>query len=167
MFNSLMPSHTDPAEQGYLRFFYRDWRPTRFGRFWSRAFAWVAGLGLAPRILLTLQVKDRSTDCFHEIILLVARYQGQCCLARCSEMVLSGCRTYERLVERHISSAVGLIQLCLRRSRLRSAHRSSKPGARLRRVVAGISRSHTRRRSLTSKPFHTITLRSASTMRRM
>jgi len=77
MFNKLMPPHKDPAERGYLRFFYRDWRPTRFGRFWSRAFAWVSGLGLTPRILLTLQVKDRSTGRLHEIILLVARYQGQ------------------------------------------------------------------------------------------
>jgi hypothetical protein len=72
-----MPLHKDPAERGYLRFFYRDWRPTRFGRFWSRAYAWVAGLGLTPRILLTLQVKDRSTGLLHDIILVVARYQGQ------------------------------------------------------------------------------------------
>jgi hypothetical protein len=28
----------DPAERGYLRFFYRDWRPTRLGRIWSRAW---------------------------------------------------------------------------------------------------------------------------------
>jgi hypothetical protein len=39
-------------------------------------FAWVSGLGLTPRILLTLQVKDRSTGRLHEVILAVARYQG-------------------------------------------------------------------------------------------
>ena len=72
-----MPPHKDPAERGYLHFFYRDWRPTRFGRLWSRVFAWVSGLGLTPRILLTLQVKDRSTDRLHEVILAVASYQGQ------------------------------------------------------------------------------------------
>lgn len=72
-----MLQQKDPAERGYLRFFYRDWRPTRFGRFWSRVFAWVAGLGLTPRILCALQVKDRNTGSLHEIILVVARYQGQ------------------------------------------------------------------------------------------
>jgi len=72
-----MPRHTDPAERGYLRFFYRDWRPTRFGRLWVRVFAWVAGLGLAPRVLLTLQVRDRSTGHLHEVILVAARYHGQ------------------------------------------------------------------------------------------
>lgn len=77
MFNNLMPSRKDPAERGYLRFFYRDWRPTRFGRLWSKAFAWVAGFGLAPQILLTLQVKDRNADRLHDIILVAARYEGQ------------------------------------------------------------------------------------------
>ena len=77
MFNKLLPPHKDPAERGYLRFFYRDWRPTRFGRLWTRLFAWVSGLGLTPRILLTLQVKDRSTGRLHDTILAVASYQGQ------------------------------------------------------------------------------------------
>lgn len=72
-----MPPQKDPAERGYLRFFYRDWRPTRFGRFWSRVFAWVAGLGLTPSILCALQVKDRNTGGLNEIILVVAGYQGQ------------------------------------------------------------------------------------------
>lgn len=40
-------------------------------------FAWVSGLGLTPGILLTLQVKDRSTARLHETILVVASYQGQ------------------------------------------------------------------------------------------
>ncbi|HEX7766951.1 MAG TPA: hypothetical protein VF443_09560 [Nitrospira sp.] len=40
-------------------------------------FAWVSGLGLTPGILLTLQVKDRSTGLLHETILVVASYQGQ------------------------------------------------------------------------------------------
>lgn len=58
-------------------FLLRDWRPTRFGRLWTRVFAWVSGLGLTPRILLTLQVKDRSADRLHETILVVANYHGQ------------------------------------------------------------------------------------------
>jgi hypothetical protein len=68
---------TDPAERGYLRYFYRDWRPTRFGRMWSRAFAWVSGLGLAPQILTTLQVRNRYSGRVASTILVVANYQGQ------------------------------------------------------------------------------------------
>lgn len=31
-----MTARRDPAErQGYLRFFYRGWRPTRLGRMWA------------------------------------------------------------------------------------------------------------------------------------
>ena len=39
----------DPAEQGFLRYIYRNWRPTRLGRIWSRMFAWLSGLGLTPK----------------------------------------------------------------------------------------------------------------------
>ena len=68
----------DPAERsGYLRFLYRDWRPTRLGRFVSGAWAWVSGLGLTPRILLTLQVKDRSSGRLRTTVLVVARHQDQ------------------------------------------------------------------------------------------
>jgi hypothetical protein len=68
----------DPAERsGYLRFFYRNWRPTRFGRLWNGAYAWVSGLGLAPPILLTLQVKSRSSGRLSSTILVVASHEGQ------------------------------------------------------------------------------------------
>jgi len=68
----------DPAERsGYLRFFYRDWRPTLLGRVWSRAFAWVSGLGLTPEILLTLQVKRRGSGHICSTVLVVASHQGQ------------------------------------------------------------------------------------------
>lgn len=73
-----MPPREDPAERtGYLRYFYRGWRPTHLGRFWSRMFAWVSGLGLVPDTLLTLQTKDRSSGRVCATILVVARYQGQ------------------------------------------------------------------------------------------
>jgi len=69
---------TDPAERrGYLRFFYRNWRPTRLGKIWNRAFAWVSGLGLTPQILLTLQVKNRSSGRLYSTILVVAGHLGQ------------------------------------------------------------------------------------------
>ena len=71
-------SRGDPAERsGYLRFFYRDWRPTRLGKIWNGTFAWVSGLGLTPQILLTLQVKSWSSGRFCSTVLVVASYQGQ------------------------------------------------------------------------------------------
>ena len=71
-------SRGDPAERsGYLRFFYRDWRPTRLGKIWNGAFAWVSGLGLTPQILLTLQVKSRSSGRLCSTVLVVASHQGQ------------------------------------------------------------------------------------------
>ncbi|MGE3601570.1 MAG: nitroreductase family deazaflavin-dependent oxidoreductase [Dehalococcoidia bacterium] len=73
-----MLQRDDPAERrGYLRYFYRGWRPTCFGRLWSRAWAWVTGLGLTPGILVTLQAKDPSSGRLHATVLVVARYQGQ------------------------------------------------------------------------------------------
>jgi hypothetical protein len=68
----------DPAERtGYLRFFYRNWRPTRLGRIWSRAYAWVAGLGLLPDALVALLVKDRRTGRLHSHVLVAAAYEGR------------------------------------------------------------------------------------------
>ena len=73
-----MPPHEDAAEgAGYLRYFYRGWRPTRLGRLWSRVCAWVSGLGLVPRMLLTLQTSDRTSGRVNATILVVAIYQGQ------------------------------------------------------------------------------------------
>jgi hypothetical protein len=73
-----MPPREDPAERsGYLRFFYRGWRPTRLGRIWSAAWAWVSGLGLTSRILLTLQVKDRTSGRLRATVLVAARCQGR------------------------------------------------------------------------------------------
>ena len=71
----------DPAERhGYLRLFYRGWRPTRLGRIWNRAYAWVCGLGLLPQRLLTLQVRNRQTGQLSSTLLVVATHQGQCYL---------------------------------------------------------------------------------------
>jgi len=71
-------SRVDPAERsGYLRLFYRDWRPTRLARIWNGAFAWVSGLGLTPQDLLTLQVKSRGGGRLCSTVLVVASHQGQ------------------------------------------------------------------------------------------
>ncbi len=67
----------DPAERGgYLRFFYRNWRPTPLGRAWTRAFAWLAGLGVLPELVLTLQVRDRRSGRLTSTILAVAGWRG-------------------------------------------------------------------------------------------
>lgn len=74
----MKPSRVDPAEQGgYLRFFYRDWRPTRLARYWNGAFAWVSGLGLTPDILLTLQTKSPGSERLSSTVLAVAEFQGE------------------------------------------------------------------------------------------
>ena len=68
----------DPAEQsGYLRYFYRNRRPTRMGRIWNNAYAWLSGLGLTPQALVTLQVKARSDGRTASVILVGANYQGR------------------------------------------------------------------------------------------
>ena len=73
----MQATREDPAEKrGYLRFFYRDWHPTRLGRTWSKAFAWISGLGLTPKLLVTLRVKDRATGRLSSTILVAANHQG-------------------------------------------------------------------------------------------
>lgn len=73
-----MPAGEDPAERsGYLRWFYRGWRPTRIGRLWSRIYAWVCGLGLMPRMLLTLQTSDGTSGRVDSTILVVVTHEGQ------------------------------------------------------------------------------------------
>jgi len=68
----------DPAERsGYLRFFYRNWRPTRLARIWNGIFARIAGLGLTPRILLAMQVRSRITGRLVSTVLVVAGHRGQ------------------------------------------------------------------------------------------
>ncbi len=68
----------DPAEaRRYLRLFYRDWRPTRLGKIVNGAWAWISGLGLTPPILLTLQVKGRSSGRLRTNVLVPATHNGQ------------------------------------------------------------------------------------------
>ena len=71
-------ARSDPAERvGYLRLFYRDWRPTRFGRLVNAASAWLAGIGLTPPILLELQVRGRSSGVLRSSVLVPAPYEGK------------------------------------------------------------------------------------------
>ena len=70
-------TYRDPAERGYLRFFYRDWRPTRLGKLMTGILAWVSGLGILPPILVTLQVRGRRSGRLRSKILVVSEYGGQ------------------------------------------------------------------------------------------
>jgi hypothetical protein len=67
----------DPAENTYLRYFYRKWRPTRFGRLWAQAYAWMSAHGFLPPILTTLQVKDRRNGRLRSTVLAVGTYEGE------------------------------------------------------------------------------------------
>ncbi len=71
------PTYHDPAERGCLRLFYRDWHPTRLGKFASRALAWMSGKGLTPPILVTLQVRGRRSGRLHDTVLVVTEHEGQ------------------------------------------------------------------------------------------
>ncbi len=52
----------DPAERGAVtRLFYRDWRPTRLGRWVNRFEGWWAGLGLPPNVMASLEVRGRRS----------------------------------------------------------------------------------------------------------
>jgi hypothetical protein len=71
-----MNTHSDPAEaRGYLRYFYRNWRPTHLGRAWSRGYAWLVGLGLASPALVSLQVTNRQSGRLDSVVLVAATYR--------------------------------------------------------------------------------------------
>ena len=72
-----MIKYKDPAERGNLRFFYRNWRPTSFGRMWNRAIASACGLGLLPDILVTLLVRGRRSGRLRTNVLVALSYEGQ------------------------------------------------------------------------------------------
>jgi deazaflavin-dependent oxidoreductase (nitroreductase family) len=70
-------SKRDPAERSaYMRLFYRDWHPTRLGRVVNRVWSWWAGLGLPPRILVTLEAPGRNSGRTRANVLVVATHDG-------------------------------------------------------------------------------------------
>ena len=73
-----MPRHDDPAEENsYLHLFYRGWRPTLLGRWFTRFWAWASGFGLFPDYLVTLLISERQSHTLRGHILVAATYQGQ------------------------------------------------------------------------------------------
>jgi deazaflavin-dependent oxidoreductase (nitroreductase family) len=70
-------THADPAERGSLRFFYRDWHPTRLGRWVNRLWGQVAGLGLTPWIMGALEVRGRVSGRVRSVPVVIAKVEGQ------------------------------------------------------------------------------------------
>jgi deazaflavin-dependent oxidoreductase (nitroreductase family) len=75
MRNSL---HSDPAERGLvLRLFYRNWRPTRIGRWVNRFATWWCGLGLASTEMAVLEVRGRISGRRRSTPVVVATVEGK------------------------------------------------------------------------------------------
>ena len=71
------PRPSDPAERGALRLFYRNWRPTRLGRWVNRLWCWWSGLGLPPRVQAALEVRGRTSGRTRTNPVLIATLEGK------------------------------------------------------------------------------------------
>ena len=70
--------HRDPAERSALmRLFYRNWRPTRAGRWVNRLQSWWAGLGLPPSFQAALEVRGRLSGRTRANPVVIATVEGQ------------------------------------------------------------------------------------------
>ena len=67
----------DPAERGLLRLFYRDWRPTPWGRRINRLQSWWSGIGFPPHFQQTLDVKGRRTGRTRASAVVIASVEGK------------------------------------------------------------------------------------------
>jgi deazaflavin-dependent oxidoreductase (nitroreductase family) len=71
------PPPPDPAERSaVLRLFYRDWRPTRIGRWVNRLQGWLSGLGLPPRSMAALEVWGRASGRRRSVPVVIATVGG-------------------------------------------------------------------------------------------
>jgi deazaflavin-dependent oxidoreductase (nitroreductase family) len=71
-------TNADPAEQRLpLRFLYRDWHPTRLGRWANQFTGWWVGLGLAPWIMGVLEVSGRRSGKRRSTPVVIARVEGK------------------------------------------------------------------------------------------
>ncbi len=68
----------DPAERSaLLRLFYRDWRPTRLGRWVNRFACWWSGLGLPPKFQAALEVRGRTSGRKRSTPVVIATVEGK------------------------------------------------------------------------------------------
>ena len=73
-----IPENSDPAERrGLMRFLYRDWRPTRLGRWVNRLNGWWSGLGLPPRFQAVLEVPGRTSGRMRSNPVVIATVEGK------------------------------------------------------------------------------------------
>lgn len=71
-------THSDPAERSpLLRLFYRDWRPTRIGRWVNRFASWWSGLGLSSREMAVLEVRGRASGRRRSTPVVIAAVEGK------------------------------------------------------------------------------------------
>lgn len=69
--------HSDPAEHSaVMRLLYRNWRPTRLGRWVNRFWSWWSGLGLPPKFQATLEVRGRSSGRRRSLPVVTVTSQG-------------------------------------------------------------------------------------------
>ena len=68
---------SDPAERSALmRLFYRNWRPTRLGRWVNRFWCWWSGLGLPPSFQAALEVSGRTSGRRRSNPVVIATVEG-------------------------------------------------------------------------------------------
>ena len=71
-------THSDPAERSpLLRRFYRDWRPTRIGRWVNRLASWWSVLGLSSREMAVLEVRGRASGQRRSTPVVIATVEGK------------------------------------------------------------------------------------------
>ncbi len=71
-------AYSDPAERdAFLRFFYRDWRPTCLGRWLNRFWGWWSGLGLPPRFQAVLEVRGHTSGRLRSNPVVIATVEGK------------------------------------------------------------------------------------------
>src|SRR5579883_2648926 len=71
-------THRDPAEEHrFLRFYYRDWRPTLLGRWTNAVTGVIAGLGLTPWIMGALEVRGRTSGKWRSVPVVIAKLEGK------------------------------------------------------------------------------------------
>jgi deazaflavin-dependent oxidoreductase (nitroreductase family) len=70
--------HSDPAERSaVMRLFYRNWRPTRLGRWVNQLEVWWSGLGLPPRFQVSLEVSGRASGLRRSNPVVIATVEGK------------------------------------------------------------------------------------------